>query len=53
MSSKIYATKDEKKQKNREAQAAFWERRTEYIKELETTVKSQNKRIQTVKISVV
>ncbi|KAI9750011.1 MAG: hypothetical protein M4579_006642, partial [Chaenotheca gracillima] len=35
----IYATSEERKQRNRQAQAAFRERRTEYIKQLETTIK--------------
>lgn len=34
----IYATTEERKQRNRQAQAAFRERRTEYIKQLETTL---------------
>jgi hypothetical protein len=34
----IYATSEERKQRNRQAQAAFRERRTEYIKQLETTI---------------
>jgi len=36
---KIYATSEERKQRNRQAQAAFRERRTEYIKQLEETIK--------------
>jgi hypothetical protein len=36
---KIYATSEERKQRNRQAQAAFRERRTEYIKQLESTIK--------------
>lgn len=36
---KIYATSEERKQRNRQAQAAFRERRTEYIKQLEATIK--------------
>jgi len=36
---KIYATSEERKQRNRQAQAAFRERRTEYIKQLEDTIK--------------
>jgi hypothetical protein len=35
----IYATSEERKQRNRQAQAAFRERRTEYIKQLEATIK--------------
>ncbi|KAJ4420958.1 hypothetical protein N0V82_004000 [Gnomoniopsis sp. IMI 355080] len=34
----IYATTEERKQRNRQAQAAFRERRTEYIKQLEHTI---------------
>lgn len=34
----IYATSEERKQRNRQAQAAFRERRTEYIKQLEQTI---------------
>jgi hypothetical protein len=36
----IYATSEERKQRNRQAQAAFRERRTEYIKHLEATIKN-------------
>ncbi|TGJ83396.1 hypothetical protein E0Z10_g5370 [Xylaria hypoxylon] len=35
----IYATSEERKQRNRQAQAAFRERRTEYIKQLEDTIR--------------
>ncbi|KAF3016494.1 hypothetical protein G7054_g7749 [Neopestalotiopsis clavispora] len=35
----IYATSEERKQRNRQAQAAFRERRTEYIKQLEETIR--------------
>ncbi|RPA88189.1 hypothetical protein BJ508DRAFT_320289 [Ascobolus immersus RN42] len=35
----VYATQEERKQRNRAAQAAFRERRTEYMKKLETTIK--------------
>ncbi|KAI0480224.1 hypothetical protein GGR56DRAFT_625119 [Xylariaceae sp. FL0804] len=35
----IYATSEERKQRNRQAQAAFRERRTEYIKHLEDAIK--------------
>ncbi|KAK4950791.1 hypothetical protein LTR10_010784 [Elasticomyces elasticus] len=35
----IYATSEERKQRNRQAQAAFRERRTEYIKQLEAQIK--------------
>lgn len=38
-SMQIYATSEERKQRNRQAQAAFRERRTEYIKQLEATIK--------------
>ncbi|RMX72540.1 hypothetical protein D0869_14515 [Hortaea werneckii] len=38
----IYATSEERKQRNRQAQAAFRERRTEYIKQLEAAIE-QNK----------
>ncbi|OAA56449.1 bZIP transcription factor, bZIP-1 [Cordyceps fumosorosea ARSEF 2679] len=34
----IYATSEERKQRNRQAQAAFRERRTEYIKQLEEAI---------------
>jgi hypothetical protein len=37
----IYATSEERKQRNRQAQAAFRERRTEYIKQLEETIRGQ------------
>ncbi|KAG8161478.1 hypothetical protein KVR01_008465 [Diaporthe batatas] len=37
----IYATTEERKQRNRQAQAAFRERRTEYIKQLEQTINVQ------------
>ncbi|CAJ2510207.1 Uu.00g061070.m01.CDS01 [Anthostomella pinea] len=37
----IYATSEERKQRNRQAQAAFRERRTEYIKQLEDALKAQ------------
>lgn len=36
----IYATSEERKQRNRQAQAAFRERRTEYIKQLEDTIRA-------------
>ena len=42
----IYATSEERKQRNRQAQAAFRERRTEYIKQLETTIKHQEDTLQ-------
>jgi hypothetical protein len=34
-------TSEERKQRNRQAQAAFRERRTEYIRQLETTIKPE------------
>ncbi|KAH6667212.1 hypothetical protein B0J14DRAFT_489993, partial [Halenospora varia] len=36
----IYITSEERKQRNRQAQAAFRERRTEYIMQLEQTVQT-------------
>ena len=45
---KIYATSEERKQRNRQAQAAFRERRTEYIKQLETTIKHHEDTLQSV-----
>lgn len=39
LSDQIYATSEERKQRNRQAQAAFRERRTEYIKQLEETIR--------------
>lgn len=39
LSRQIYATSEERKQRNRQAQAAFRERRTEYIKQLEETIR--------------
>lgn len=42
----IYATSEERKQRNRQAQAAFRERRTEYIKQLEANIK-QNEELLT------
>ncbi|KAL9063005.1 MAG: hypothetical protein Q9157_008481, partial [Trypethelium eluteriae] len=44
----IYATSEERKQRNRQAQAAFRERRTEYIKQLEHTIKQQEDSLQTL-----
>jgi hypothetical protein len=46
--SKIYATSEERKQRNRQAQAAFRERRTEYIKQLEHTIQQQEHNLQTL-----
>ena len=48
---KIYATSEERKQRNRAAQAAFRERRTEYIKQLETTIKHHEEALQTLQQS--
>lgn len=47
-SSQIYATTEERKQRNRQAQAAFRERRTEYIKQLEITIKQNEEQLQTL-----
>ncbi|KAF1816563.1 hypothetical protein P152DRAFT_470570 [Eremomyces bilateralis CBS 781.70] len=44
----IYATSEERKQRNRQAQAAFRERRTEYIKQLEATIKQHEETLQTL-----
>ncbi|KAK5938783.1 hypothetical protein PMZ80_008975 [Knufia obscura] len=41
----IYATSEERKQRNRQAQAAFRERRTEYIKQLETTIQQHEENL--------
>ncbi|KAI1321275.1 hypothetical protein F5Y16DRAFT_413783 [Xylariaceae sp. FL0255] len=41
----IYATSEERKQRNRQAQAAFRERRTEYIKQLEDAIKVHEKNL--------
>ena len=46
--SQIYATSEERKQRNRQAQAAFRERRTEYIKQLETTIKQHEEALQSL-----
>lgn len=48
---KIYATSEERKQRNRQAQAAFRERRTEYIKQLETTIKHHEEALQSLQQS--
>ena len=48
MPSQIYATSEERKQRNRQAQAAFRERRTEYIKQLETTIKQHEEALQSL-----
>ena len=50
-SSKIYATSEERKQRNRQAQAAFRERRTEYIKQLESTIKHHEETLQNLQNS--
>ncbi|PGH18881.1 hypothetical protein AJ80_04299 [Polytolypa hystricis UAMH7299] len=47
----IYATSEERKQRNRQAQAAFRERRTEYIKQLENTIKHNEETLQTLQQS--
>lgn len=47
----IYATSEERKQRNRQAQAAFRERRTEYIKQLESTIKRHEEMLQNLKIT--
>ncbi|KKK26868.1 bZIP transcription factor (MeaB) [Aspergillus rambellii] len=44
----IYATSEERKQRNRQAQAAFRERRTEYIRQLESTIKHNEETLQTL-----
>ncbi|KAF2742761.1 hypothetical protein M011DRAFT_412012 [Sporormia fimetaria CBS 119925] len=48
---KIYATSEERKQRNRQAQAAFRERRTEYIKQLESTIKIHEDNLQNLQNS--
>jgi argininosuccinate lyase len=47
----IYATSDERKKRNREAQAAFRERRVEYVKQLENTIKIYNEMLQNLQLS--
>ncbi|KAI9814139.1 MAG: hypothetical protein M1832_005950 [Thelocarpon impressellum] len=47
----IYATSEERKQRNRQAQAAFRERRTEYIKQLEATIKHHEESLQNLQQS--
>lgn len=47
----IYATSEERKQRNRQAQAAFRERRTEYIKQLEATIKHNEDTLATLQQS--
>ncbi|TGZ79165.1 hypothetical protein EX30DRAFT_350483 [Ascodesmis nigricans] len=41
----VYATQEERKMRNRAAQAAFRERRTEYIKHLENTIKQHEEQL--------
>lgn len=45
MPRQIYATSEERKQRNRQAQAAFRERRTEYIKQLEQTIQQHEENL--------
>ncbi|KAK1080456.1 hypothetical protein LTR33_005527 [Friedmanniomyces endolithicus] len=47
----IYATSEERKQRNRQAQAAFRERRTEYIKQLEAAIKQNEDSLATLQQS--
>ena len=47
----IYATSEERKQRNRQAQAAFRERRTEYIRQLESTIKRNEESLQSLQQS--
>jgi len=47
----IYATSEDRKQRNRQAQAAFRERRTEYIKQLESTIKHHEDTLQNLQNS--
>lgn len=47
----IYATSEERKQRNRQAQAAFRERRTEYIKQLEATIKQHEEALRSLQQS--
>jgi hypothetical protein len=47
----IYATSEERKQRNRQAQAAFRERRTEYIKQLEANIKQNEETLSTLQQS--
>ncbi|KAF2668385.1 hypothetical protein BT63DRAFT_274740 [Microthyrium microscopicum] len=47
----IYATSEERKQRNRQAQAAFRERRTEYIKQLENTIKTHEENLASLQAS--
>ncbi|RPA99670.1 hypothetical protein L873DRAFT_1806159 [Choiromyces venosus 120613-1] len=47
----VYATQEERKMRNRAAQAAFRERRTEYIKHLEATIKHQEESLSSLQQS--
>ncbi|KYK60196.1 MEAB protein [Drechmeria coniospora] len=47
----IYATSEERKQRNRQAQAAFRERRTEYIKQLEETIRVHESNLQNLQVA--
>ncbi|PNS20081.1 hypothetical protein CAC42_5531 [Sphaceloma murrayae] len=47
----IYATSEERKQRNRQAQAAFRERRSEYIKQLEATIKQHEEALRSLQQS--
>jgi hypothetical protein len=42
----IYATKEERNQRNRKAQTAFRKRRTAYIEQLESTIKHHEETLQ-------
>jgi hypothetical protein len=42
----IYATSEERRQRNRQAQNDFRERKTEYIKQLETTIKYHKEQLE-------
>lgn len=47
----VYATQEERKMRNRAAQAAFRERRTEYIKHLELTIKHHEEQLSSLQQS--
>lgn len=47
----IYATTEERKQRNRQAQAAFRERRTEYIKQLEDAIRVHENNLNQLQIA--
>ena len=51
ISVQIYATSEERKQRNRQAQAAFRERRTEYIKQLEAAIKQNEETLSSLQQS--